>query len=615
MDRLKPLISALRNPIERGWLLVVGFTAFYLLNFLPVSHQSTSNVFYFLCALPSLIWCARHKDQLWSWMRYIWPLGLFLLSILMAMVLKGEIAEAKPCLYVLLLSAVAYTLAHLDERRLSQLGMAVAMIALSIVVWSSYIWLESFILSGKVQRILLWEEKNPLHTAMLIVFALVWLWEFKADSYFQGRSKQLYAMALLGFLILIIWTTLVFQGRSALLGIGVYLALKLWISNYRWYMICGVILAALLTWVTDLYVAFLVRGLSYRPEIWMDAWTRLSQECGVLLGCGKDNYLFVGRWTHAHSAYLMQFYEYGLVVILPFALFALKFFRDGMRYHSRWMLVAAVGWGSVLTTTAGLVTSYKAYWIYFWIPTLMSMVECWRYRTKNVASSTRDSFPSTRFQKLSDSEFTELTKDGHILEQDPRGPKVFQLQDGKMLKLFLVKRLWSSASFWPYSARFIRNAIGLTRLSVPTVKVEAAYRLSNWRHTAVLYTPLPGTTLRQLAGKGQLTGEHVARLGSFVADLHNMGVYFRSLHFGNIVLTPSGNFGLIDIADLKFREGPLPAGLRYRNLRHLCRLQEDRVRLGQIGWQHFCQAYFARYGGRQFRSNNVMNKILALINK
>jgi len=375
-------LSTLCRPIESGWLLFTGFAVFYLFNFLPVSHQHTANVFYFLCVLPSLIWCAQNRGKVWSWLRYSWPLGLFLLSMVAAMTLKGGGAEIKHCIYILLLGAVAFALAHLSERKLNLLCILVAVIALCAVAWGSYAWVEPYILSGELHRIRLWGNKNLLYTTMLIVFALVWVWEFKFEPYVQNKGKKLYALALAGFLMLVIWSTLVFQARSALLGFGVYFALKVWLSNYRWYMIGGLVLAALVAWMTGLYAVFLERGFSYRPQIWMDAWLRLSQECGLLFGCGKDGHMFVGRWTHAHSAYLMHFYEYGLLVIVPFALFALRFFRDGLRYQSRWMLVAAVGWGGVLTSTAGLVSSYKAYWIYFWIPTLMSMIECWHYRTR-----------------------------------------------------------------------------------------------------------------------------------------------------------------------------------------------------------------------------------------
>ena len=64
-------------------------------------------------------------------------------------------------------------------------------------------------------------------------------------------------------------------------------------------------------------------------------------------------------------------------------------------------------------------------------------------------------------------------------------------------------------------------------------------------------------------------------LGAFIAKLHDRGVYFRSLHLGNIVMTPEGTLGLIDIADMRFSRGQLTASQRKRNLRHLLRYPSD----------------------------------------
>jgi len=222
--------------------------------------------------------------------------------------------------------------------------------------------------------------------------------------------------------------------------------------------------------------------------------------------------------------------------------------------------------------------------------------------------------PTPRFQSLSAAELAALTRDGRILEQDHRGSKVFQLPDGKILKLFLVKRLLSSATLQPYSLRFMRNAAGLERLGIPTLKVQSGYRLPEWRRTAVLYEPLPGLTLRQLVEKGALSAAHAVQLGIFVAHLHNRGIYFRSLHFGNIVQTPSGDFGLIDIADLRLRRGPLPSRYRLRNLRHLCRLPQDRQWLRSVGWQHFCDAYLEHSSAQGQWSSRALHKLHQLVN-
>jgi len=61
-----------------------------------------------------------------------------------------------------------------------------------------------------------------------------------------------------------------------------------------------------------------------------------------------------------------------------------------------------------------------------------------------------------------------------------------------------------------------------------------------------------------------------------VRQLHERGVYFRSLHLGNVVRTPDGRLGLIDISDVRVHRRPLGRLLRARNLRRMQRMAAER---------------------------------------
>jgi hypothetical protein len=146
------------------------------------------------------------------------------------------------------------------------------------------------------------------------------------------------------------------------------------------------------------------------------------------------------------------------------------------------------------------------------------------------------------------------------------------LEDGNILKLFRRKRLFSSALLKPYSARFINNATRLKELGVPTLEVLAHYKLQQPRMTAVLYRPLPGKTLRQLSNQENFSWQQrLPALVELIRSLHASGIYFRSLHLGNIVVTPENKLGLIDVADMRFLRSPLPHYLARRNLQHFAR--------------------------------------------
>lgn len=174
--------------------------------------------------------------------------------------------------------------------------------------------------------------------------------------------------------------------------------------------------------------------------------------------------------------------------------------------------------------------------------------------------------------RLPQAALNQMIEGARVLETDSFGPKVYLLQDGNILKLFRRKRIFSSALFRPYSKRFIDNAVELQKLGVPTFQVLQFYRLQAPGMTAVLYQPLPGETLRQIASKDGFNWQQsLPALVGLIRSLHASGIYFRSLHLGNIVVTPDNRMGLIDVADMRFLRRPLPKYLIRRNLQHFAR--------------------------------------------
>ncbi|WP_022961405.1 toluene tolerance protein [Halopseudomonas pelagia] len=179
--------------------------------------------------------------------------------------------------------------------------------------------------------------------------------------------------------------------------------------------------------------------------------------------------------------------------------------------------------------------------------------------------------------KLSREEFEARSQGAKVLEKDRYGEKVLQLRDGTFLKLFRRKSWFSKTAFYPPAKRFAANATELHRLGIRCPVVLGLYQMSDPYRSIVHYQPLEGTTLRQLLNE-QPTLEQIelfADLASFISTLHDLGVYFRSLHLGNIVRTPDGALGLIDISDMRCLGKPLSKGLRARNYQHLLRYEED----------------------------------------
>ncbi|WP_347903570.1 toluene tolerance protein [Pseudomonas purpurea] len=198
-------------------------------------------------------------------------------------------------------------------------------------------------------------------------------------------------------------------------------------------------------------------------------------------------------------------------------------------------------------------------------------------------------------QTLDHAVYLNMREGADVLEADGKGDKVLRLADGSMLKLFRRKRLLTSALWAPYARRFADNCQVLRERGIECPSVRQVYRIPSIKRDAVHYDPLPGRTLRQLLGTDASLR---AQLGEFMARLHEDGIYFRSAHLGNVVLTPENTLGLIDIADLRAYRKPLRKGLRLRNFKHMLRYREDRAWLladtqfaeHYLRHQHVCNA-------------------------
>jgi len=188
-----------------------------------------------------------------------------------------------------------------------------------------------------------------------------------------------------------------------------------------------------------------------------------------------------------------------------------------------------------------------------------------------------------------------LLQNAAPIESDGHGLKVARLPDGDFIKLYRRKRFFSRALWSPPAQRFAEHAVKLRALGFTTPDIVGWWRVSGqWsgqRLTAVRYRPLPGETLRQRWPRldDAARGHEAARFGALLGRLHQLGVYFRSVHLGNVLRLPDGEFGLIDLSDMRIGKRALSTQLRQRNLRHILRSREDAVWLlehHRTAWLH-----------------------------
>jgi tRNA A-37 threonylcarbamoyl transferase component Bud32 len=193
---------------------------------------------------------------------------------------------------------------------------------------------------------------------------------------------------------------------------------------------------------------------------------------------------------------------------------------------------------------------------------------------------------------LNESEYKELLKETETIEKDQSGEKVLKYTDGKYMKLFRRKRLFSSALIYPYWRRFVRNAHSLKKKGIPTIdKIESVVRVPHIKKTGVVYLPLKGDTLKFLIVNKNAPSNLPEQFGEFVSELHHKGIYFSSLHLGNVVMTASGEMGLIDISDMRSVPFQIPLFTRKTNLDYLFRCRQGMKLFTDSEQNEFIDAY------------------------
>lgn len=360
-----------------NWLGGAILFAFLVSYYTPISGKASNNIFYIGLGLPALVWWFARPNAAFGLVR-VAPAFIAAYGALAAWLVLADPDFFKSTLYVAALficcamlerGGAGVTRAYTGFALVSTVLLAVAVFKWGQIAWTLH----------ALQRITLWGQgENPVYAGLLITSSLVFLWLFHLEPRLADRSRGAYLGGLSGLIALAGLCAVVFQARSALVGFAAFLIVFL---IQRRLLIFGGLLTvavAVAMWGSGAADALLERGGSYRLEIWLDVIRRLETDCSLLVGCGKDDYRFLGQFFHAHSAYVSMLYHAGAVGLALFLLMALIVFVRAWRAASRWMLVALVGWGGVLTTTAGVFASPRPLWVFFWIPTLMAVLDSGR---------------------------------------------------------------------------------------------------------------------------------------------------------------------------------------------------------------------------------------------
>lgn len=196
-------------------------------------------------------------------------------------------------------------------------------------------------------------------------------------------------------------------------------------------------------------------------------------------------------------------------------------------------------------------------------------------------------------QIISPSTFNAIihTADANLIKTTYDRPKLLESAQGKMIKVFYAKhKRFSSNHRKPYALRFSENAVRLQNNGIRTPSVDPLQYCKEYDAYILTYSKIPGENTRILANLNHQF--IIPRIAEYIASIHHKGIFFRSLHLENLLYDDIHGFALLDIVDVKFMTRPLHNFLRYRNLKHMFRIADDREFWQKYGVHQFMNIYF-----------------------
>jgi O-antigen ligase/tRNA A-37 threonylcarbamoyl transferase component Bud32 len=578
------------------WILPLGyFLLLCALFFLPGRSQH-HKLYYGLFSIPALIALCLRPQMIKELLRepIIIAALLFvawaLLSLCWGPPDDDIVGEFKPPLHTLFLFVGCYLLVRYRSEIIQPLLFCAAMVALVASAYNLYMFARVY--EPGMRLIGSGAFDNPLLSSHVFGFFCAY-WLSVSMTCKRGQLLWLSIPAMAVMFAAVIAT----GSRTPLVALTLA---ALWLSVICWNRRSVVLLGTLLTTGAAVAVVFSQmingRGDSYRLEIWQLALQKIAHHPWIGHGFNADLTLDPGigyLLQEPHSFALGVLYYVGIVGFLPWLFIQIVGLLSSWRYRLQPLFIIASAWlafgiGAGLTEGGGIISRPKEHWFLLWIPlALIAALSINQRARRLLVAPIKTATPSALHQ---------LTANAQIIEEDGLGPKVLRLIDGSFLKLFRRRRWYTSGSFNPYSERFAINSVQLRNMGIPTPQILDLYRLEDGS-TAVHYSPLSGHTLRQvLQGitAPAVRQALVERFGKFMAQLHEQGVYFRSLHLGNVLVLDDGEFGLIDLADMRIYPSSLSSSLRLRNLRHMQRYTVDRRWLFEDHFEALLKGYAAK---------------------
>ncbi|WP_300731207.1 O-antigen ligase family protein [Pseudomonas sp.] len=584
------------------WLLPIGlFLLLCDLYFVP-DRSLHHKLYYGLFSIPTLIALVLRPSELKACLREPLVLGFLafagwaMVSLIWSPGNESLMKALKPALHILMLFMGCSLLVKYRSDSLQPVFFGAGVVALLITVFNLYTYLTTATPDTPDGRLIgMGAFDNPLLSSHAFgFFCIYWLT-------LGMTCKRPFVMLIAAPAFLIMFAALLATGsRTPLVAIVLSM---IWLSFICWNrrsLALGILLVVGGAVVFSLFSEMIFsRGSSFRFELWQMALDLIAQR--PFTGHGYDAPLALVLHlpdmeyvlSEPHNFALGALYYVGIIGFVPWAFMQVWALCSSWRHRINPLFILASAWlvygiGAGMTEGGGILPRPKEHWYLLWIPLAIIAALSINRRLKTLLDRP--------VRSLSNADLAALQTHARVIEEDGLGPKVLRLENGQFLKLFRQRRCYTSGSFNPYSERFAVNSERLQAKGIPAPQILDLYQFADGS-SGVLYQPLSGQTLRQVLqsiGSDAMRQALVERFGKFLALLHEQGIYFRSLHLGNVLLMDDGEFGLIDIADLHVYPSALRLDLRQRNLRHMQRYPEDRRWLFEEQLQALLDGYAAR---------------------
>lgn len=578
------------------WILPFGLFAFLCGMFILPGRGPLQTLYYLLLAVPTLAALLLRPRELLATLRE--PIVLLVLALALWAIASVGWSDTddsvwglakRPLIMLLLFPALALIARH----RLEALP-AVLSVAAPVTTLATGVFLVSYIAHYPADTRLVGGGAfdNPLLSAHLFgFFCVYWLHRGLGE-----RNLPSIALCVLGALITFA-AVLATGSRTPLVALSLavtWLALVKRDKRSIGLLLAGLIAGALVFLM--FHQELLSRGSSYRFDIWKIVAGLIAEHPWI--GHGYDAALQIDvnigfMLAEPHNFALGALFYLGIIGFIPWAGMQLVALWRGLQLRHQPLVVLGTTWvvfgiGSGLTEGGGVFSRPNEHWYLLWLPLAWVAAVSIAHRGRGLPI-VQPSVPSASDRQA--------IKAGKVIEADGLGAKVVQLADGSFVKLFRARGVFTSNSFYPLAQRFADNCFYLNQRGISAPTVLALWDMGGGA-AAVRYRPLPGQTVRQ-AHAGTADAAALAHgFGAFMAQVHELGIYFRSMHLGNVLIDAQQRFALIDVADMRLLPSPIRARLRQRNLKHIHRYPEDAHWLLTTEAEAFRAGYASKAGGK-----------------